>query len=325
MSKTKNKNLKNKTVLVTGGAGFIGSALCRKLIGFGVKVICFDNLSTGNIDNIKDCRKRNFIFIKGDVNNFKDLKSVFDNHKIDYVFHYAALVGVKRTLIKPLEVLKDLEGIKNILELSRLTKVKKAVYASSSEVYGDPVEFPQREDSTPLNTRLPYALVKTAGEVYFKSYYEVFGLPTTSLRFFNVYGPRQDATPYGFVVAIFIKQALSNKNLTVFGDGSQTRDFTFIEDNLNASLQALRCRESDGQSINIGTGKETTILSLAKKIIKISGKPLKPVFLSARKVGDMRGRRPDISKMKNILKYKPKYSLDKGLRLTYLWYKRNYL
>ena len=313
--------LNNKTCFVSGGAGFIGSSMCQKLLDLNARVICFDNLSTGTLDNISDFKNENsFKFIQGNVNDFKQLKKVFSKYHIDYVFHYAALVGVKNTLENPLEVLKDIDGFKNILELSRLYKVKKVIFSSSSEVYGEPVEFPQKEDTTPLNAKLPYALVKSIGEVYFKSYYKKYKLPIVNLRFFNVYGPKQNSTPYGFVTAIFIKQALNNQSLTVFGDGSQTRDFIFIDDNINATLQALLSSKCNGETINIGNNKTISILALAKNIIEISGKKLNIKFCSPRKIGDVKGRQPDISKMINVLKFNPKYNIMQGLKLTYKWY-----
>lgn len=318
------KELKNSTFLITGGSGFVGSSMCRKLINLGSFVICFDNLSTGSLKNIEDLKEnKNFEFIKGDVNKLWEINQVFEKFKIDYVFHYAAVVGVERTLAEPFSVLEDLEGIKNILHLSKLYKIKKVIYSSSSEVYGEPVEYPQKEDSTPLNMRLPYALVKGIGESYFENFFKKHNLPTSNLRFFNVYGPGQNTTPYGFVTAIFIKQALNNEELTVFGDGSQTRDFVYIDDNLNASLNAMLSNKCNGEAINIGTNKQTTILSLAKHIIKISGKKLKIKFCSPRKIGDMKGRCPDISKMNNILNFSPGYSLEEGLKQTYVWYKNN--
>lgn len=314
----KNK-LKNSTCLVTGGAGFIGSSMCKKLLEYGAKVICVDNLSSGSIENIKKLRENeNFIFFCADVNTLDEIIDFFNWYKIDYVFHYAAMVGVKRTLENPLEVLKDIDGFKNILELSRLYKIKKIIFSSSSEVYGEPVEFPQKEDSTPLNAKLPYALVKSIGEVYFKSYYKKYKLPIVNLRFFNVYGPKQNSTPYGFVTTIFLNQAINNKSLTIFGNGYQTRDFIFIDDNINATLQALLSSKCNGETINIGNSKAITILELAKKIIKISGKKLNIKFCSSRKIGDVKGRRPDISKMKKI--YTPIYNIDKGLKITYKWY-----
>ncbi|KKR82045.1 MAG: Nucleoside-diphosphate-sugar epimerase [Parcubacteria group bacterium GW2011_GWD2_40_9] len=315
------ESLKSKTFLVTGGAGFIGSSMCEKLLNLGSKVLCVDNLSTGKLDNISNFRSnKNFIFIKGDVNKKNILGRIFKKNDIDYVIHYAAVVGVKRTLSDPFSVLNDIEGIKNILELSKLNNVKKAIFASSSEVYGDSDDLPGREDHTPLNARLPYAAVKSIGENYFRVYYEVCGLPTISLRFFNVYGPKQESSSYGFVTAIFMNQIINDKPITIFGDGRQTRDFVYIEDNLNATLMAIINPAANGESINIGTGKETAIIELANKTIEISGKKNRPVFLPARKKGDMLRRCPDVSKMKNILKYYPKYDLNQGLRKTFEFY-----
>ena len=316
------EKLKSKTFLITGGAGFIGSSMCRKLIlDVGAKVICVDNLSTGNLENISELKlKNNFIFVKGDVNKKRVLNKVFKENHIDYVIHYAALVGVKRTIDDPISVLKDIDGIRILLELSRLSSVKKAIFASSSEIYGDSNDIPGREDHTPLNVRLPYAAVKSIGENYFRVYNEVYDLPTVSLRFFNVYGPRQESSSYGFVTAIFLKQVLDNKPITIFGDGMQTRDFVYIEDNLNATLMAIIKSSTDGEAINIGTGQETSVNDLANKIIKISNKKTKITFLPPRKKGDMLRRCPDISKMKNILGYYPQYNLESGLKKTFDFY-----
>src|SRR3989344_901692 len=170
------EELKDKIILVTGGAGFVGSNLIKKLLEDTAKVICFDDLSTGAEGNIEE----------------------FKNNKIDYVFHYSARVGVIRTIERPLEVLEDIEGIKNILKLSSDHGVQKVVFSSSSEVYGEPVEIPEKEDGH-LNPKLPYAVVKLVGENYMQSYYQTKGLKTCSLRFFNVYGPKQDSSAYGFV------------------------------------------------------------------------------------------------------------------------------
>lgn len=313
--------MKNKIVLVTGGAGFIGSHMCEKLLSLGARTICFDDLSTGRKENISESLKdRQFVFAKGDANRRENFEKIFRKFRPDYAIHYAATVGVKRTLKNPLAVLRDIEGIKNILECARKYKVKKAVFASSSEVYGEPQELPVIEENTPLNAKLPYAAVKVIGENYFRSYHRTYGLPTVSLRFFNVYGPKQDSSGYGFVTAIFMKQALAGKPPTVFGNGRQTRDFMFIEDNINATIAAILNRKATGETINIGTGRETTILELANKIIKISGKKLKPVFLSQRKEGEIARRCPHIAKMKRLLGYRPQFNIDKGLKKTYEWY-----
>ena len=205
--------MKNKKVLVTGGAGFIGSHLCETLLETGNEVVCVDNLSMGSSENIKNLslkkkalpkkystsdikgiESENFKFVKGDVTVLDDLKQVFNENDFDFVFHEAAVVGVKRTLENPLSVLKDIEGFKNVLELSKESGVKKLIFSSSSEVYGNPVEIPERENGH-VNAKFPYATVKLIGEQYCRAYYETYGLKTTSLRFFNVPGYfKDDAT-----------------------------------------------------------------------------------------------------------------------------------
>ena len=311
------------STLVTGGAGFIGCNLCRALLKKGHEVVCFDNLSTGSRDNIAGLEdKKSFSFVKGDANK-RDIERVFEKNSFDYVFHHAAVVGVRKTEENPLAVLNDVEGIKKVLELSRRHDVKKAVFASSSEVYGQPAELPEREDGL-LNPKIPYAVVKLMGEKLFEAYYKGYGLKTTSLRLFNVYGPYQNSTAYGFVVGIFIRQALSNQDLTVFGDGKQSRDFVFVEDNVNATLRALESDKVNGKVINIGSGKETTINELADKIIRITGKEgrLKKIFLPPRK-GEILRRCPDVTKKNELLGYEIKNSLEDGLKKTIGFYSEN--
>lgn len=311
--------LKGKTSLVTGGAGFIGSHLCERLRKEGSKVICFDNLSTGrksNIARLEEEGQGEFIFIKGDANSKEELADVFSKFNIDYVFHYAAVVGVKRTLENPLAVLQDIEGIQHILELSRLAKVKKLVFSSSSEVYGNPLELPEREDGA-VNAKLPYAVVKLAGENLFQAYWEKYRLPTVALRFFNVYGPRQEGSDYGFVVGMFINQVLAGKPPNVFGDGTQTRDFVYVDDNIEAAIRALGRDEANGQVINVGTGRPTTILELAERVVALSGNSdLKPEFLPPRNIEVMH-RWPQINKMRLCLDFVPRVSLEEGLKRTY--------
>jgi len=313
--------LKNKKILITGGAGFIGSNLVEKLLEYDNEVIIFDNLSTGIMENIKNLESNpNFKFVQGDILNKELLEQVLEN--IDYVFHYAAVVGVKRTIEKPLEVLNvNTEGTRNVLELSLKQGVEKVIFASSSEVYGEPVEIPERENGH-VNAKLPYAASKLIGENYCEAYYDMYGLKTTSLRFFNVYGPKQNSTPYGFVVGIFIEQALKNKPLTIFGDGTQTRDFVFIEDNINATIIAAEQSKTNGKAINIGTGKPTTILDLAEEIIEITGVNTEPTFLPERE-HDIKHRFPDISLMRELLGYRPEYKLRDGLKITIDWYKND--
>lgn len=313
------------TVLVTGGAGFIGSNLTKALLEKGYTVVCFDNLSTGRKENIEEFQKKenkyhkNYFFEKGDVNT-KDIEHVFERYKFDYVFHHAAVVGVKRTEENPLAVLNDVEGIKKILELSKKHGVKKAVYASSSEVYGNPVEIPEREDGV-VNPHIPYAVVKLLGEKLFESYYKVHGLRTTCLRLFNVYGPKQNSTPYGFVVAIFTRQAMNKEDITVFGDGSQTRDFVFVEDNVAATIAAMESTKTDGMTINVGTGKETSVLELAKTVAKICKRDLSSIKYFPERSGEIPRRLPSTDRMRKLIGFTPKHTLEQGLKKTIEYYK----
>ncbi|MBI2024357.1 NAD-dependent epimerase/dehydratase family protein [Candidatus Giovannonibacteria bacterium] len=319
------KSLKNKTALVTGGAGFIGSHLSQGLLDMGARVIVLDDLSTGKKENMKDFLKNpKLFFIRGDANNLNTLKNIFASYKIDYVFHYAAKVGVVRTYEDPLGVLRDLEGFRPILELSKKNKIKKAIFSSSSEVYGNPLELPSKEDGA-LNPKIPYAAAKLVGEHYFRFYFHKLGLPATALRFFNVYGPRQESSSYGFVTGIFIRQALEGKPLTVYGNGTQTRDFVFIKDNVRAAIATLFAPKTDGEVINLGSGKPSTILNLAKKIAKVSEDPKVKIKFVPRPEHDfILYRHPHVSKMKQLLGFLPEYSLEDGLRMTYDWYKQNY-
>ncbi|HKK40647.1 MAG TPA: NAD-dependent epimerase/dehydratase family protein, partial [Cryomorphaceae bacterium] len=218
--------------------------------------------------------------------------------RFDYVFHYAALVGVKRTLKNPVKVLDDITGIKNVLSLSKNTGVKRVLYSSSSEVYGEPVEIPQNEETTPLNSRLPYAIVKNIGEAFLRSYEQEFGLQYTIFRFFNTYGPKQSDD---FVVSKFLHSALRNKDITVYGDGLQTRTFCFISDNTEACIKTFYNDEVVNDVINIGSNKEVTILELAQTIIKVTDSKSKIVHLDPLKEGDMSRRMPDNSRMLKIL------------------------
>lgn len=321
------EELQNKTILVTGGAGFIGSHLCERLLEFGAKVICFDNLFTGKKENVAHLEKNpNFIFILGDVNNYKNLhEEAFQKYKIDYIFHYAAVLGVRRVMENPLLVLSDIIGTENILKLAKEFNVKKVIYASSSEAYGHTGELPLKEDAGQeiVNNQSDhvhlYALVKLLGEKMMKIYNAMHGVPTCSLRLFNVFGPRQESSSYGFVTGVFIKQILNNESPTVFGDGYQTRDFIYIKDNVEATIKALLAPETNSEVINIGVGRQTTIKDLAERLIRISGKDLKPQFLPARKY-EIKYRSPDVTKMRKLLGITIPDNLDENLKLTYEYY-----
>ena len=298
-------------ILVTGGAGFVGSAVAEKLASNPKNfVVVVDNLLTGSMDKVPKSEHNNVKFIKCDVNNFQDISGVFFAYRFEYVWHYAALVGVKRTLKNPVMVLNDIKGIANILTLSKNTGVKRVFYSSSSEVYGEPVEFPQNEETTPLNSRLPYAIVKNVGEAYLRSFKKEYGLDFTIFRFFNTYGPKQSKD---FVISKFISRAIDNKDITIYGDGSQTRTFCYIDDNVDSCLAAFYDDKYINDVVNVGGVDELPIVDLAKLIIKITGSSSKIIHLEALEEGDMTRRQPDTAKMKKLLKREP-VTLEEGLR-----------
>lgn len=300
-----------KKILITGGAGFIASCLAEKLAENSENhIVVVDDLTTGEIEKVPTSKHDNIRFIKADVNVFEDVSNIFFSFQPDYVFHYAALVGVKRTLENPVKVLNDVAGIKNILNLSKSTGVKRVYYSSSSEVYGEPVELPQHEETTPLNSRLPYAIVKNIGEAYLKAYKKEFGLDFTVFRFFNTYGPKQSKD---FVISKFINSALKNADMEIFGDGSQTRTFCFIDDNIEATTNAFYKNLFVNDVINIGSDIEMTILELAKTIIGLTGSKSKIIHLPPLPEGDMTRRQPDATKMKKLLS-KKFLSLEDGLK-----------
>jgi UDP-glucose 4-epimerase len=310
--------MKRITYLITGGAGNIGSALASRLAQEKYNnIIVVDNLSTGKIEKFPE--KENIIFIKANTNNYNDIVPIFGRYNFDFVFHYAAVVGVKRTLKNPMMVLEDIEGIKNILLLSKNTGVKRVFYSSSSEVYGEPFEIPQNEKTTPLNSRLPYAIVKNIGEAFFKSYQEEYGLDYTIFRFFNTYGVNQSDD---FVVPIFIKLALKNDPIHIYGEGLQTRSFCYVDDNVDACINAINAPSCLNDVINIGSDKEQTILSLAQEIIKITNSKSEIKFLPPLDEGDMMRRCPDTSKMKKILN-RDLTSLEEGIKKLVNHYKNN--
>ena len=267
-------------------------------------------LNLGKAEKIPTSKHNNIKFIKCDVNNFQDISSVFYAYAFDYVFHYAAMVGVARTQENPVSVLEDIFGIKNVLNLSKNTGVKRVYFSSSSEVYGEPVEFPQNEDTTPLNSRLPYAIVKNVGESYLKSYKKEFDLDYTIFRFFNTFGQKQSKD---FVVSKFISAALANRDITIYGDGSQTRTFCYIDDNITATTNAFYQNKFINDVVNIGGDIEISILELAKLIIRLTNSSSNIIHLPALKEGDMTRRKPDVTKMKQLLN-KETISLEEGLK-----------
>jgi UDP-glucuronate decarboxylase len=287
-----------QSILLTGGAGNIGSALARALLrNRDASVVVADNLLTGSIEKVR-IDAPNFTFVKSDCNDFDDISSLFYRFRFTHVFHFAAVVGVQRTLANPLLVLRDITGIENILRLSKNTGVERVYFASSSEVYGEPFEIPQNENTTPLNSRLPYAVVKNLGEVYLRTYEREFGLPYTIFRFFNTYGPRQSED---FVLPRFVRAALAGTPLQVYGDGAQTRTFCYVDDTVEACVKTHLSKSYENDVVNVGSDVEMTILQLAKAVIKATQSTSRLEFLPPLPEGDMSRRCPDISKMRHLL------------------------
>ena len=299
-----------KKVVVTGGAGFIGSHLTEELQNRGYYVIVLDDLSTGKRENIDQLLKNNTgEFVEGSVTDLALLQTLFKGS--EYVFHQAALARVPFSIENPLSVNEvNITGTLDVLLAARDNNVKKVVFASSSSVYGDTEVLPQNETMLP-NPLSPYALTKLTGEYYCSIFKDIFKLNTICLRYFNVYGPRQDPhSQYAMVVPAFIDRILSGTSPIIFGDGEQSRDFTFIQDVVNANIRAA---ESDVNGVfNIGGGQNITINRLAELIIKLLQKNLRPVYDKPR-LGDVRHTLADVSKAQSF-GYEPEWNLEDGLK-----------
>lgn len=299
-----------ESILVTGGAGNIGSALVRTLVKRpDTRVVVADNLLTGSIEKLPQDAP-NLAFVKSDCNDFNDIASLFYRFQFTHVFHFAAVVGVQRTLANPLLVLRDIAGIDNVLRLCKNTGVQRVYFSSSSEVYGEPFESPQNENTTPLNSRLPYAVVKNVCEVYLRTFQREYGLPYTIFRFFNTYGPRQSED---FVLPRYVRAALRGQPLQVYGDGSQTRTFCYVDDTVDTCVQAHATRAFENDVINVGSSSEITILELARTVLRLTGSASTIEFMPPLAEGDMTRRCPDISKMRQLLD-RPPVPLEDGIR-----------
>lgn len=285
-------------VLITGGAGNIGGSLARKLAQRDdIHLLIIDNLQTGSAEKLPPLTDH-VEFVRADANRYLDIAPVFASFQPDYVFHYAATVGVARTLQNPMMVLEDIEGLKNVLTLCKGTRVRRAFYASSSEVYGEPVELPQREETTPLNSRLPYAVVKNLGEIYFKTYQREFAIPYTCFRFFNTYGPLQSED---FVVSRFIAQAIAGSDITIYGDGMQTRTFCYVDDNVDFQVMCMDRDLFVNETVNVGSDQEISVKDLAELVVELINPAGRLIHLPPLAEGDMTRRQPDNSRMKSAL------------------------
>lgn len=314
---------KDTLFLVTGGAGFIGSNLCEAILSMGLRVRCLDNLSTGKIENINAFLDNSrFEFIRGDIRDYEACKEVCEG--VDYVLHQAAWGSVPRSIEYPLlyeEI--NIRGTLNMMEAARQNGVKKLVYASSSSVYGDEPNLPKREG---IEGKLlsPYALTKRTDEEYGMLYTKLYKLDTYGLRYFNVFGKRQDPNgAYAAVIPKWIKQLLNNETPVINGDGKQSRDFTYIENVIEANLKAcLASSDSAGEAYNIAYGGREYLIDIYHSLTKALGKDIEPIYGPDRK-GDIKHSNADISKAKKLLGYDPEYDFAKGLSEAIEWYKEN--
>ena len=311
---------KKKNCLVTGGAGFIGSNLSRFLAKNGAIVTVLDDFSTGRKENVLDFENLGIKLIEADISEQEHTSTYFS--EIDYVFHQAAVPSVPRSIAEPLLTNNsNVNGTLAVLENCRLNDIKKVVFAASSSAYGDTEVLPKEVSMNP-SPLSPYAVQKLTGEMYCKTYFDNFGLRTTALRYFNVYGPYQDPTSeYSAVIPIFIKKALANKPIIIFGDGTTSRDFTFIEDVIQANLRAAISTKSDGHVVNVGYGNRFTLTELANKVIENIGSNSIIEYADFRK-GDVLHSLADISTTKDLIDYVPQFDLFTGLSKTIDFYKK---
>ena len=304
-----------KKAVVTGGAGFIGSHLTEALIAQGYQVIVIDDLSSGKLDNLEGCRDKSE-FVNGSITDFPLLKKLFQG--VDYVFHQAAIPSVPQSIESPRATHEvSVSGTLNVLLAASENKVKKVIYASSSAVYGDAPGLPKTEEMLP-SPLSPYAAGKLAAEYYCSVFEQVYKLPTVSLRYFNVYGERQDPnSQYAAAIPKLMSMILEGRPPVIFGDGEQTRDFTYVGDVVKANLLAA---QSDVSGVfNISRGESISINQLAELIMKIAGKKLKPIYKEAR-IGDIKHSVADITKAR-AFGYEPEYDLEDGLAETLEWFK----
>lgn len=314
---------KNSVFLVTGGAGFIGSNLCEVLLNKGYKVRCLDDLSNGKQANVDlFLGNPNYSFIKGDIRDLNTCLEACDG--VDYVLHQAAWGSVPRSIEMPLlyeEI--NIKGTLNMMESARQKGVKKFVYASSSSVYGDEPNLPKQEGREG-NLLSPYAVTKKVDEVYGQIYARLYGLDTYGLRYFNVFGKRQD--PHGAYAAVIpklIKQLLNDERPTIYGDGKQSRDFTYIENVVEANLKACKASsEFAGEVFNVAYGGREYLIDVYNSLCKALGKDIQPVFGPDRK-GDIKHSNADIGKAKSQLSYDPSWSFERGIQAAIEWYKEN--
>ncbi len=305
-------------ILVTGGAGFIGSNLVEDLVSSGHEVRVLDDLSTGSLDNLADIRPPPDAVVQ----DIRDTEAVWDAMRdVEVVYHLAALPSVARSVTDPVTTHQvNVDGTLSVLQAARRARVRRIVYASSSSVYGNTPRLP-KDEAMPLAPQSPYAASKAAGEGYCRAFTHAYGLETVSLRFFNVFGPRQDpSSEYAAAIPRFIHRMLAGGSPEIFGDGEQSRDFTFVADVVQAlRLAAASGPEAVGQAVNIGCGARTSLLQLVAILNKVLGTSISPVF-SAPRQGDVRHSRADVTRAERLLGYRREVSFEAGLAQTIAWF-----
>ncbi|MFC1920709.1 dTDP-glucose 4,6-dehydratase [Chloroflexota bacterium] len=308
-------------MLITGGAGFIGSHLCDKYVKEGHRVFCLDNFMSGNLTNIRHLLDfRNFKLVKGDIRDYDLLEKIARD--VDVIFHLAAQIHVDRSYIEP-QLTYDINvtGTQNVLEAARLHDAKKIIFASTSEVYGS-AQYVPIDEKHPLNAPHPYGASKTAADRMCYAYSQTYGMDISVIRHFNVFGPHQRDIGYGGVISIFTRRILSNTPPIIYGDGKQTRDYTYIDDAVKAYDLMLNHKDRIEEPVNFGTGTEVSIIDLANKIIDMCGVSgtIKPVYVDPR-IGEVIRLIADASRAKELLGWEADYSLEKGLSNFVRWYR----
>lgn len=308
-----------KKALVTGGAGFIGSHLVGALLSSGTRVTVLDNLSTGHRSNLEQALPK-FDFIEGDIRHRATVETAADG--CDVIFHQAAVVSVPQTVEDPIgSASVNTSGTLTILDVARTQGVARVVLASSCAVYGDDPAQPKCEDLPP-QPKSPYALQKLIGEMHARLYYELYGLESICLRYFNVFGPRQDpSSPYSGVISIFMDRAVEKRAPVIYGDGEQSRDFIYVNDVVSANLLAAVTGSADGRAINVGTGHSITINRLWELISKFSDVDLTPDY-EAPRPGDIQASLADIQRARRDLEFEPEFDFKRGLESTFDWYSK---
>jgi UDP-glucose 4-epimerase len=307
--------------VVTGGAGFIGSNTVDELVRRGHSVVVLDDMSSGKEENLAEVRGK-ITIIKGSINDLEIVQKAM--LQADYVIHLAARTSVPRSVKDPIDTNHvNVDGTLNVLVAARDNKVKRVVLAASSSAYGDTPTLPKTESMQPVPIS-PYGVTKYVGELYAQAFGRCYGLENVSLRYFNIFGPRQDPdSPYSGVLSRFSTAFLESASLVIFGDGEQTRDFTYVDNAVQANILACEASGASGKALNIGTGQAISLNKVVKMLQEISGKALEPKYEPPRE-GDIRDSLADIQLAKEVLDYKPAVGFEEGLERTYVWYQAQY-